>query len=85
MLAFQRYDRYILDKNEPSKDDDEPNSSEELFNLFHGEDNYDKRQLKALKNHLQKIDDRSKLDIEDKQTLTVHKLLKGIFGRNSST
>ena len=69
MLAFQQHDRFILDKNTPSKDDDEPGSSEELFNLFHGEDDYDKRQLVALKKHLKMIEDRSKLDIEEKETL----------------
>ena len=85
MLAFQQHDRFILDKNTPSKDDDEPGSSEELFNLFHGRDDYDKRQLNALKKHLQKMEDRSKPDVKEKETLKVCKLLEGIFGRDRAT
>ena len=82
MLAFQRHDRYILDNKATSINDDEPSSSEELFNLFHGEGDYDQRQLEALKKQVQMIEDRSKLDIEERETAKVRKLLEGIIGRN---
>ena len=48
--------------------------------MFHGDDDYDKRQLKAFKAYLRRRVDRSNLQIGERDTGKVNKLLEGVFG-----